>query len=729
MQRRTKHRDITRNRKRNRNLKIIISICAGILIFLGITAGLIFARKNLKITNLLHLAKSTRIEKPEEILELYVSYIEEKEFGKMYGLLNEESKAKITSEDFIARNENIYSGIEATNLQIEIEEDKNSSEVGVVLSFDMTMNTAAGEINFPDQVIMTEVKEGDYKYLIAWDDSFIFPNLTAEDRVLVSVTEPERGDILDRFGTLLAGKGTASSVGIVPGKLKEDHTEDFNQLAELLNVSVESIEKKISANWVKEDSFVPIKTVSKLTDNESETLDPSEEILQKRQRNEALLSIPGIMITDTQVREYPLGEAASHLIGYIQQVSAEDLEENPDEGYTETSVIGRSGMEALYEKELRGENGCEISIVDSSGTTKIVLATLPKQDGKDIKLTIDAGLQQSLYEKFQEDKSCSVAMNPYTGEVLALVSTPSYNSNDFIFGMSEETWSALNADANLPLYNRFRQKLAPGSSFKPIIAAIGLETGDIDPEEDYGATGLSWQKDASWGNYHITTLHEYEPVILENALIYSDNIYFAKSALKIGIDKLQTELNDLGFNATLPFEISVADSQYSNTENIESEIQLADSGYGQGEVLVNPIHLAALYTGFANEGNVLKPYLLYKQDAILEIWLEGAFQSENAKLVESAMEKVVSSPHGTGYEVYREDIVLAGKTGTAEIKNSQEDTSGTELGWFGVFTADPNAAKPILLMNMVEDVKDRGGSGYVVGKDKEILDQYFSTEK
>jgi penicillin-binding protein len=141
---------------------------------------------------------------------------------------------------------------------------------------------------------------------------------------------------------------------------------------------------------------------------------------------------------------------------------------------------------------------------------------------------------------------------------------------------------------------------------------------------------------------------------------------------------------------------------------------------------VNPIHLAALYTGFANEGNVLKPYLLYKPQATPEVWMQGAYKPENAKIVESAMEKVVSSPHGTGYKVYREDISLAGKTGTAEIKNSQNDTNGTELGWFGVFTTDPNVAKPILLMNMVEDVKDRGGSGYVVGKDKEILDQYFS---
>lgn len=717
-----------RSRDKFRQKVVIISISVVAVIAILVTALFLISGKNDRLLAFLGTEKSSRIENPEETLLTYFSYIENGDYEKMYQLLDTESQQSITIEDFVTRNQNIYEGIEVSNIQMQITDVDDSSELGAALSYEMKLNTAAGEISFPNQAVLTTSEEGDYKYLIAWDDTLIFPNLTAEDKVRVSVTEPERGEILDRNGVLLAGKGVASSVGIVPGKLEEDHAEAFNQLAELLNVSVESIEKKLSANWVKEDSFVPIKNISKLSVLEEMNEYPSEDTMEKIARNEALLSIPGVMITDTQVREYPLGKAASHLTGYIQQVTAEDLEENPDAGYTENSVIGRSGMEALYEKELRGENGCEISIIDAENKTKLVLASLPKQDGKNIQLTIDASLQQSLYESFAEDKSSSVAMNPYTGEVLALVSTPSFDSNDFVLGMSQDLWDSLNVDERMPLYNRFRQKLAPGSSFKPIIAAIGLETGAIDPAEDYGNVGLSWQKDASWGNYYVTTLHDYEPVILQNALIYSDNIYFAKAALKIGSEKLQSSLEKLGFNADIPFEISLANSQFSNDGDITSEIQLADSGYGQGQILVNPIHLAALYTGFANDGNIIKPYLLYKSEAQPEIWMEQAFSSENAKTVESAMEQVVSSPHGTGYAAYREDILLAAKTGTAEIKDSKDDTSGTELGWFGIFTADPNVEKPLLLMNMVEDVKDRGGSGYVVRKDKEILDQYFDPQ-
>lgn len=307
------------------------------------------------------------------------------------------------------------------------------------------------------------------------------------------------------------------------------------------------------------------------------------------------------MLSDIEVRKYPLGEAASHLIGYVQNVTAEDLEEHAGEGYTADSVIGRSGMEGLFETELKGRNGCRIYIADSDGNEKRELACLPVQHGQNIHLTIDASLQAGLYEQFQEDKSCSAAMNPYTGEVLALVSTPSYDNNDFIMGLSTEKWNAINEDENKPMYNRFRQVWCPGSTFKPIIAAVGLESGTVDPMEDYGNEGLSWQKDASWGSYFVTTLHAYEPVILENALMYSDNIYFAKAALKIGADEMKRLLSGMGFDEELPFEIKMAQSQYSNTDNIETEIQLADSGYGQGQLLINPLHMACIYSAFCNE--------------------------------------------------------------------------------------------------------------------------------
>ena len=657
---------------------------------------------------------------PEELLVEYMDHIPKQEYEEMYAMLHIEASGNVSQEDFVTRNSAIYEGIEVQNMAVQIiAYDEEQMAVTYQTSFD----TVAGTIGFENEALFLKGEDG---YKLVWDDSMIFPNLTSTDKVRVSTTQAVRGEILDRNGRVLAGKGIASSVGIVPGKL-ENREEAIAQIAELLETTLEAIEKKLSAQWVKDDSFVPIKTIPRVEEIELMKIEPDEEVLKEKERHESLLEIPGVMISDVEVREYPLGEAAAHLVGYVQSVTAEDLEEHAGEGYTANSVIGRSGMEGLFESELKGQNGCRIYIVNSEGKEKEELACILVQHGQDIQLTIDADLQVSLYEQFKEDKSCSVAMNPYTGEVLALVSTPSYDNNDFIMGLSSEQWTALNEDENKPMYNRFRQVWCPGSTFKPITAVVGLESGAIDPMEDYGNVGLSWQKDASWSSYHVTTLHAYEPVILENALIYSDNIYFAKAALKIGSEEMESSLAGLGFNEELPFEIKLAESQYSNTEGIETEIQLADSGYGQGQVLVNPLHMACIYSAFCNEGNVIKPYLVYQNEAIAEYWIPGAFSNETASRVLEGTKKVVNDSNGTGYAAHRDDILLAGKTGTAEIKASKEDTSGTELGWFAIFTAEDTVEHPILIISMVEDVKGRGGSGYVVKKDKLVLEEWFDS--
>ena len=657
---------------------------------------------------------------PEELLVEYMNHIPAQEYEQMYAMLHIEASGNVSQEDFIKRNSAIYEGIEIQNMAVEI---IAYDEEQLTVTYQTSFDTVAGEISFENEAFFLEGEDG---YKLVWDNSLIFPNLASTDKVRVSTTQANRGEILDRNGRVLAGKGTASSVGIVPGKL-ENREEAIAKIAELLETTPEVIEKKLSAQWVKDDSFVPIKTIPRVEEIELLKVEPDEDVLKEKERHESLLAIPGVMISDVEVREYPLGEAAAHLVGYVQSVTAEDLEEHAGEGYTANSVIGRSGMEGLFEKELKGQNGCRIYIVNSEGKEKEELACILVQHGQDIKLTIDASLQIALYEQFQEDKSCSVAMNPYTGEVLALVSTPSYDNNDFIMGLSSEQWIALNDDEDKPMYNRFRQVWCPGSTFKPVTAAVGLESGAIDPNEDYGNVGLSWQKDASWGSYYVTTLHAYEPVILENALIYSDNIYFAKAALKIGSEEMESSLTGLGFNEELPFEIKMAESQYSNSEGIETEIQLADSGYGQGQVLVNPLHMACIYSAFCNEGNVIKPYLVYKNEIAAEYWIPGAFSNETASRVLEGTKKVVNDSNGTGYAAHRDDILLAGKTGTAEIKASKDDISGTELGWFAIFTAEDTVERPILIISMVEDVKGRGGSGYVVKKDGLVLEEWFSS--
>ena len=161
----------------------------------------------------------------------------------------------------------------------------------------------------------------------------------------------------------------ASEVLLTGNKL-ENKNEAIQNIAELLEIEPEVIIKKLSAQWVRNDSFVPIKTISKVKEIELMTINPDEEVLKEKEKHEKLLNIPGIMISDIEVREYPLSEAATHLVGYVQSVTAEDLEKHIGEGYTANSVIGRSGMEGLFEKELKGQNGCRIYIVNSEGKEK-----------------------------------------------------------------------------------------------------------------------------------------------------------------------------------------------------------------------------------------------------------------------------------------------------------------------------------------------------------------------
>lgn len=664
------------------------------------------------------ITKKEVVKSPEQVLKSYMNCICQKNYSEMYEMITNESKETIEKEDFVKRNSAIYEGIEAKNINIKIIDYEEES---LTVKYNTAFDTVAGKVDFKNEVAFLEQ---DDQYKMVWSNSVIYPGLTEDDKVRVSVIQAQRGQILDRNGRMLAGKGVASSVGIIPGKL-ENRKKSIVRIAKLLGIKPEDIEKELTAKWVKEDSFVPIKKIAKVKELDLLALDPDETIVEEQKRQEKLLKISGVMISDVEVREYPLKDEAAHLVGYVQNVTAEDLEKHAGEGYTNASVIGKTGLEGVYEKELKGENGCKIYIADSEGKEKEQLAYKIVKDGKDIKLTIDADLQAQLYKNFKSDKSCSIAMNPFTGEVLAMVSTPSYDTNAFIMGMSKKQWDRLNKDKKQPLYNRFRQVWCPGSTFKPVIAAIGLQSEAFTGTDNFGNEGHSWQKDKTWGTYHVTTLHTYSPVILKNALIYSDNIYFAKAALKIGTEEMERSLSMLGFHSSIPFEIMMAESKFSNNKHIQSEVGLADTGYGQGQVLVNPLHLACIYTSFCNDGNVLKPYLLYKENAKAEQWISEAFSKSVSQEVLEGIKSVVNDSHGTGYAIHRKDMILAGKTGTAEIKESQSDTTGTELGWFAVMTPDKKNKKPILIVSMVEDVNGIGGSGYVVKKDKAVLDKWF----
>ena len=179
-------------------------------------------------------------------------------------------------------------------------------------------------------------------------------------------------------------------------------------------------------------------------------------------------------------------------------------------------MIGRTGLEAAYEDQLRAEDGVAINIVDANGAVIEELARQDAQDGQDVRTTIDMTAQQAAYDQFKDDRGVAAAMDPTTGEILALVSAPAMIQMNLSWDCRMRGWNELNNSEDMPLNNRFVSTWVPGSTFKGITAAIGVDSGKIDPAANLGYVGLSWQKDASWGDYYVTTLTDYgENVNLE----------------------------------------------------------------------------------------------------------------------------------------------------------------------------------------------------------------------
>ena len=632
----------------------------------------------------------------EQVVTEYFELLKKKDYKQMYQMLNQKTVYTPTQKYFVEKYKEFYEEIDAKNIQIKILDEQDS-----VIEYLIYIDTLAGRITYRNKVGVKDEQ-------IQFNKNLIMNGYTDGCKIKITTYNPEkRGRILDRNGKVLAEDGKGYSVGLVKGKLNGEN--DYGQIAQYLETDVETLQKKMSASWINDDSFVPIKTVSEATKNDL--------------INKNILGINGVKISTVSIRTYPYDKVASHIVGYVQNVNAEDLKKHKNEGYNSTSVIGRSGIEAAYEEKLRGITSGKIDLVDKNDKViKELCHKEVKMSPQDITLTIDIDLQQSLYNEYQNDKSASVALNPKTGEVLALVSTPSYSNNDFVLGLSTDKWNALNNDVNQPLMSRYKQTYTPGSSMKPITAAIGLETKAIDPNKDLGAKD-KWQKDSSWGNYYVTTLHAPSPNNLKNAITYSDNVYFARSALNIGKDNLFKYYKNLKISEKIPFELALNKSQYINKNQKVSDHLIADSGYGQGQILMNPVQLASIYSAFVNNGSIYQPHIVQGQT---KTWIKNVFSKETTKTIKEDLINAIADENGTGHAIYHDHVVLAGKTGTAEIKQSQSDTTGTELGWFTVMTTDEK--QPILMTTIVEDVKNRGGSGYVVEHTKAPLDLYLSQE-
>ncbi|AVQ99893.1 penicillin-binding protein [Oceanobacillus iheyensis] len=646
---------------------------------------------------------------PNERFDTYVKHWNEQEFSDAYGMLSSESTETYPTEEYVDRYNKIYEDLAISDLSISFskldeEELETAMEEGTAtIPFEVAMESMAGPIEFDyEATLVQEGEEDEQNWYVQWDPGFIFPELKDGGEISIQSEAPTRGEILDRNQMPLAINDKVNEIGIIPGKLGSNPEQSKEELSSFIGLSVDAIDEALNAAWVEPDLFVPLKKVPSTND-----LSP-------------LWEIDGVAGREVTGRVYPAGEAAGQLVGYIGNITAEELEEQEPGVYSANDMIGKRGLESLYEEQLKGKKGTRIEVIKEN-QEPIVLAETPVENGKNITLTIDVNVQESIFDSYEEDAGTAAAINSKTGETLALVSSPSFDPNEILYGTKENLWETLQEDEQQPLLNRFSSTFAPGSALKPITSAIGLKNGSIDPNEGLEIDGLTWSNGKGWGDYAVRRVSESSgPVDLKDALVRSDNIYFAMQAVNMGSEAYVKGLKEFGFGEDLPYEYPFTASSISSDGKLDDEVLLANSSYGQGQLEMSSLHLATAYTTFLNEGNMLKPTLL-TSDETAQVWKENLLDNDQANLMKDLLYEVGQSGTPSKYTADSE-VGISGKTGTAELKLTTEDDSGEENGWFVGFPTK-ESEQDLLIAMMVENVKEKGGSVYTTKKVVDVFNE------
>ncbi|HAQ4555759.1 TPA: penicillin-binding transpeptidase domain-containing protein [Enterococcus faecium] len=625
-----------------------------------------------------HYQETQAVEAGEKTVEQFVQALNKGDYNKAAEMTSKKAanKSALSEKEILDKYQNIYGaadvkGLQISNLKVDKKDDSTYS-----FSYKAKMNTSLGELK--DLSYKGTLDRNDGQTTINWQPNLVFPEMEGNDKVSLTTQEAARGNIIDRNGEPLATTGKLKQLGVVPSKLGDggEKTANIKAIASSFDLTEDAINQAISQSWVQPDYFVPLKIIDGATPE-----------------------LPaGATIQEVDGRYYPLGEAAAQLIGYVGDITAEDIDKNPE--LSSNGKIGRSGLEMAFDKDLRGTTGGKLSITDADGVEKKVLIEHEVQNGKDIKLTIDAKAQKTAFDSLGGKAGSTVATTPKTGDLLALASSPSYDPNKMTNGISQEDYKAYEENPEHPFISRFATGYAPGSTFKIIAAAIGLDNGTIDPNEVLTINGLKWQKDSSWGSFQTTRVSsDVSQVDLKTALIYSDNIYAAQETLKMGEKKFRTGLDKFIFGEDLDLPISMNPAQISNEDSFNSDILLADTGYGQGELLINPIQQAAMYSVFTNNGTLVYPKLIADKETKDK---KNVISETAVQTIVPDLREVVQDVNGTAHSLSALGIPLAAKTGTAEIKEKQ-DVKGQENSFLLAFNLDNQG---YMMVSMLENKED-----------------------
>ncbi|MGB6055346.1 MAG: penicillin-binding protein 2, partial [Burkholderiaceae bacterium] len=511
----------------------------------------------------------------------------------------------------------------------------------------------------------------------------------AEDnRISVVPVVPNRGLILDRNGVVLARNYSAYTLEITPSKLDGKLDDVIDELATLIEITPR---QRRNFRRLLEDSrkfeSVPIRT--RLSDEEV------ARFIAQRYR------FPGVEVEARLFRQYPLGEAASHVIGYIGRISARDaeqIEQSEDSAnYAGSSHIGKEGVEKSYEKYLHGTTGYEEVEVTASGRAVRSLSRTPATPGHNLILSIDIELQKVVEQAFGDRRGALVAIEPATGDILAYVSRPGFDPNLFIDGIDQQSWDELNNSPDKPLVNRpLSGAYPPGSTYKPFMSLAALELGFRRPQDAISDPGYFWL-----GNHKFRDDKEggHGTVDMYKSIVHSCDTYYYVLANDMGVDRIHDFMKPFGFGQLTGIDLEheraglLPSTTWKRNAYRKPEQkkwfagETISLGIGQGYNAFTPLQLAHATAILANNGVVMKPHLVQAiedpetHQRTLTVPKESyriPLQQKNIDIIKHAMVGVTLE--GTSRRVFANaGYESAGKTGTSQViaikKNEKYDAS------------------------------------------------------
>lgn len=537
--------------------------------------------------------------------------------------------------------------------------------------------------------------------------------LAEDNRINVHLIPPKRGQILDRYGNVLAYSSASYHLKLIRERTKSlDKT--LNKISSIVPLE-EDQKEKIIKNIRRESKFVPITVVEDLTWDQLAQL----EVMTP--------DIPGVLIEEGQKRVYPYSSLLGHITGYVGVASEKDIKRDDEKNplyQLPDFQIGKSGLEKTYNKKLLGKAGAKNLEVNAHGRIIRELDRIHSVSGENLKLSLDLELQKYAVERLGEQAGSVVVMDIHKGDILALVTHPSYDPNMFTRGLTHQEWKELSTDPRGPLKNKaVGGQYAPGSTFKMMVALAALENKVVTPRDRFTCRGYM-----HFGNrrFHCWKRGGHGRVDLNYGLKMSCDVYFYELSLKVGVDKIEEMCRKFGLNQLLG--IDVPDEKpgliptHAWKENRFKEPwyrgETLSIGIGQGYTLTTPLQLAVMTARLANGGYAVKPHL-FDPPLSREVYEKIDVDPKNLELIKQAMSDVVNRG-GTAARsrILDPDMAMAGKTGTAQVRRiTMADrragrASNKNLPWHlrdhGLFVGYAPVDKPQYAISVVVE---HGGGG------------------